>query len=72
MTHLIDTNKIHEYKECVSRNCNNEATYQLVLFFAKKPGWFCASCMNYFKKEDLIKSTINENSIGCEDNFGRL
>ncbi|HEY6534930.1 MAG TPA: hypothetical protein VIY08_03880 [Candidatus Nitrosocosmicus sp.] len=52
--------KIEEYKVCLARDCKNEASYQLKILFAKKPGWFCDSCMKYFQKGDLIEQIIDE------------
>jgi hypothetical protein len=48
-------NRTQEYKACVARDCTNEAKYQLKIFFAKNPGWFCGSCKKYFEDLDLVE-----------------
>ncbi len=62
-------NRIQEYKACVARDCRNQAGYQLKIFFAKNPGWFCGSCKRYFQEEGLLISILQsiERSEGKDE-----
>ena len=59
----MNSNKIHKnqgYKVCLARNCEKEAVYELQIFFARKPGWFCESCKKYFEEEGVLISIVQQ------------
>ncbi len=51
LIHLNKLDRIHQYKECTSRDCNYEAKHQLLLYLAKKPDGFAPLARTTSKKK---------------------
>ncbi len=52
--------EVTRYKDkhvpCMSRNCSNNALYEVKLALVNRYGDFCTGCKRYFEEKDLIVS----------------
>lgn len=48
------------YNYCSGKGCNNIPSHYLKLVLIKKSGFFCETCADYLKDNNLIESVLDE------------
>ncbi len=65
LNHQQDSNNnskydTREYIFCDGKNCNNDASFQLKIFYFKQPCWFCDTCKQNLERVGLVESNFDD------------